>query len=297
MVPNLVAGSEVSGSPTRRADLPFLAACLTAAALLCGIAYPVLTWWYWEYTRPNSHYAHAFFVPALSAVMLWHLRQPLGQLPKQMAPAALALLLPALALLVFAQKSDMQALMSWSFLLTIVAAAWFVAGRAFVQTAAFPLGFLWLMAPLPGPLLNDLTLKMQMFSLVAATKLLGLLGFAPVRNGNIIQMEHYTMNVDVPCSGFQLLLRLLTFCLAFAYLTDGPKSRRVGLFLFSLPLSLAINAIRITSIGIVGERLGERAAHQFHDAGGILSLVLCMAVLFGFAKAMGCKTFAGQPIF
>jgi len=115
--------------------------------------------------------------------------------------------------------------------------------------------------------------------------------------GNMIYLEHYILFVDVPCSGFKLLLTLLTFSSAFAYLTDTTLFKRWSLFLISLPLSVLVNSIRIALIGIVGEAGGSSAATTFHDWSGMISLVLCAALLFSLAKALKCKTFAGHPIF
>jgi hypothetical protein len=33
------------------------------AGLLVLLAMPMLRWWYWEYTKPDSYYGYAFFVP------------------------------------------------------------------------------------------------------------------------------------------------------------------------------------------------------------------------------------------
>jgi len=302
-VPQIAPGA-AGTAPVRartRVDLPLAAACLSATALLAALAWPMLRWWFWEYTRPESYYGHAFFVPVLAAVMLWHRRGDLAAALAARDPRrsryALALLVPALVLLVLALKQEMQALQSQAFLLTLVGTVWLVAGGAFVRAAAFPLAFLWLMAPLPGPVLNDATLGIQSASTAAASKLLSLIGLANVRQGNILTLENYTMSVATACSGFNLLLRLLTFSAAFAFLTDMAPGRRLLLFAISLPLAVVINAIRIALIGVVGECLGASAAAAFHDWSGMISLVLCMAVLFGIAKALGCRTFAGQPLF
>jgi len=278
-------------------DVPFLLACGVATALLVVLSWPVLKWWHWEFTKPDSPYGHGYFVPVLAAVMLWHRRDALRNAGLRPAPLALALLLPGVFLLLLATKSDMQAVMSTALLVTLTASVWFVAGTRFVRAAAFPLAFLWTMAPLPGPVLNDATLKLQSLSVQGSALLLKAIGLSSVRQGNLVVMDSYTLNVDVPCAGFGLLLRLLTFSAAFAYLTDTSPTRRWLLFALSLPLSVAVNAVRIALIGVVGECLGASAANTFHDWSGLLSLVLCMAALFGTAKALGCRTFAGQPVF
>ena len=280
-----------------RQDWPTLAPFAAAAALLTALAWPVLSFWNYEYTKPESYYGHAPLIPLIVALMLWHRRDALRAAPKAPALGALALLLPALALLVFAIKTQAEAMESTGLLLTVCAGVWLALGARFVRAAAFPLAFLWLMAPLPGPVLNDSTLHVQMLSTVLADKLLHLMTFGTTLVGNVITMEDYSLFVDVPCSGFKLLLALLTFSAAFAYLVDGKPARRLLLFAFSLPLSLLVNSVRIALIGVVGECIGANAAHVFHDWSGLITLVLGFTALFGLAKGLGCRTFAGWAIF
>ena len=187
--------------------------------------------------------------------------------------------------------------MSAAFLIALIGGVWFLLGTRWLRAAAVPLLFLLAMAPLPGPVLNDLTLSMQGLSTTGAAHLLQILGFHPQQIGNFIKLEDFTLDVDVPCSGFKLLLRLLTFSAAFAYLSETTLGRRWGIFLFSLPLSVFINALRIALIGVVGECLGVSAARIFHDWSGLATTILCMAILLGFARSLGCRRFAGQPIF
>ena len=280
-----------------RQDWQTLAPFAVALVLLGVLALPVLRFWDYEYTKPESYYGHAPLIPLIVALMLWHRRDALRAVPKAPALGALVLLLPALALLVFAIKTQAEALESTGLLLAFMSSVWLALGTPFVRVAAFPLGFLWLMAPLPGPVLNDSTLHVQMLSTVLANKLLHLMTFGTTLVGNVITMDNYSLFVDVPCSGFKLLLALLTFSAAFAYLVDGKPARRLLLFAFSLPLSLLVNSVRIALIGVVGECIGAPAAHVFHDWSGLLTLVLGFIALFGLAKGLGCRTFAGWAIF
>ena len=268
-----------------------------AAVLLVILAWPVLLFWNYEYTAPESYYQHAPLIPFIVGLMLWHRRETLRAVPKAPTLLALLLLIPALALLVFAIKNEIPNLESAGLLLTVWSSVWLALGTRFVRAAAFPLLFLWLLAPLPGPLLNDATLHMQMMSTLLADKILHLMTFSTNLAGSVIHMEDFTFSVDVPCSGFKLLLAMLTFSAAFAYLVDGKPARRLALFLFSLPLSLGVNSIRIALVGVVGECVGSGAAHVFHDWSGMITLVLGFIVLFSLAKGLGCRTFAGWAIF
>jgi exosortase len=247
------AGAAVAGAHGARSGASILLPVAGAIALLAALAWPMLTNWYWQYTRPDSYYSHAFAIPFLAGLMLWHRRGALRAAPVKPCPAALSVFLPALALLVLAVETESHALMTWAFLLVMTSGVWFLVGTQAFRAAAFPLGFLWLMGPLPDSLLNDATHGMQMLSTVGAGKLLYFMAFSPVRDGNLIVMENFTLNVGTACSGFNLLLRLLTFSAAFAYLSDTTMARRWTIFLLSLPLSLAINVLRIALIGVAGE--------------------------------------------
>ena len=270
---------------------------MAAFALLCAIAWPTLVWWRIAYTGSESYYGHAPLIPFLVALMLWHRRGDLRAVPVRPCGGALALTGASLCLLVFAIKHEMQAIQSLAFLLCIFGGLWFSLGTRWMRVAWVPLLFLFAMAPLPGPVLNDLTQGMQHLSTVMASGILGITGFHPQQVGTVITLENYTLNVDVPCSGFKLLLRLLTFSAAGAYLFDTTLLRRWTIFLFSLPLSLFINGLRIALIGVVGDCLGPEKAASFHDWSGLVTTIACMAILFGFARSLGCRRFAGQPIF
>ena len=284
-------------SSLRRLDWPTLLPFGVSAVLLAILAWPVLRFWNYEYTKPESYYQHAPLIPFIVGLMLWHRREALRAIPKAPDLIALTLVLPGLALLIFAIKIQAEALESLGLLLTVWGSVWLSLGLRFVRAALIPLLFLWLMAPLPGPVLNDSTLRVQMLSTVLADKILHLLTFSTTLTGNVIQMDNYSLFVDVPCSGFKLLLALLTFSAAFAYLVDGQPAKRWALFAFSLPLSLLVNGVRIALIGVVGECVGTSAAHIFHDWSGMITLVLGFTALFGLAKGLGCRTFAGWAIF
>lgn len=282
---------------TRAFDWPTLLPFAVAVILLCAIAAPVLGFWWWEYSQPESYYAHAPAIPFIVGLMLWYRRKDLIAAPKRPAAWAAPLVAASLALLVFAVKRELEAVESTAFLLVIWTSVLMTLGPALFRAAAFPLLFLALMAPLPGPLLRDATFGMQNLSTTLAYKILRLCMFDAARSGNVITMDNFSLSVDVPCSGFKLLLAMTTFSAAFAYLVNGSVKKRLTLFLIALPLSLLVNSVRVALIGIVGDCLGAPTAHVFHDWSGMITVVLGFVVLFTLAKVLGCRTFAGWPIF
>ena len=292
--------STIPAAPTRTgaglrdpATLLLLAAAL---GLFLFLAWPRLLAWGRDYIQPDSYYAYGPLIPPLVGLMLWHRRRTLRGIPLTPSWMALGLLLPSLALLVAANKRELISLASAGVLLCFWGIVWFVLGTCWTRAAAFPLGFLLWMAPLPGPLLHDGTYDCQQFSTILANQTLHWLTFPTHLSGNIITLDHFTLFVDVPCSGMKMLLTLLMLGAACAWLTDGPPIRRFGLFLFSFPLSLTMNILRLTTLCVVGECLGAPAEHMIHDGSGAMTAGLGLLLLLLAARGIGCRTFAGWPL-
>ena len=276
--------------------MPDYAPVAVGIALLVALFWPTLHFWAFEY-RPDEYYAHGPIVPFLIGFLIWTDRRRIAAIPVRACYPALAGLIPSLALQVYAVKMGLLAIMSYSLVLSIWFTVLLLVGSALTRRLVFPLAFILLMVPLPGPMLNDLTLHLQDLSTVGASHLLSMLTYTNTCSGNIIQMENYKFFVDVPCSGFKTVLALLTFNAFFAKLVDGGTWRRIVLFLISVPLALAINTARIALIGFVGESFSDQAAHVFHDYSGMITLVLGFCALFALAKVLGCRRFAEWELF
>jgi exosortase len=278
-------------------DWRTIAMCCLALALFAALSWPLLTAWGREYVDPEGYYAHAPLIPAIVGLMFWSRRKELQGVDKRPSLWPLIVLAVALPLLVFTTRIFASSLATVAFFLVIWSSIVSLFGLKFFRAAAFPLLFLVTMAPLPGMLLTDCTHGLQDFSTYAAAGLLRLLSFTAVLDGNVIHMQNYSLFVDVPCSGFKILLALLTVNAALAYLFDGSPVKRTILFVLSVPIGLTINTVRIALIGMVGDCMGPAQAQSFHDWSGLLTWTLGVAVVLAIAKGFGCRTFAGWPLF
>ena len=268
-----------------------------AVGLLLGLAWPVLSFWCAEFTNPISFYSHGPLVPPMAALILWHSRDRLRVVPLAPAPIALTLLLPAGILLVQAVRIGSGWIGSLSFLLTFASSAWLLFGSRWMRIALPAFAFLLSMSPLPSTLLNQATLGLQMLSTIMAAHLLCLVGCHVAAVGTLITLSGFTLWVAAPCSGFKLLLSLLTFGAAFALLLDGSPARRLGLLLVTIPLSLAVNAVRVALIAIAGAWYGPSAAHQVDAQGALITLTLSFVALYLLARGLQCRALAGWPLF
>ena len=286
-------------TPTERPaiPLPYLLPFAAGIGLIIILYMPAFKWWWDEWMAPGSFYAHAIFVPFFVMVMIWRDRKKLAETHAEPSWSGLLLVVPAMLLLLVGKRLDVTVLQSFSFMMMVFAVSLLVFGKAKTRLLLFPLCFIIMMMPLiPDQLITTIAFPIQMLSAKLATLFLNIMTLHSVQQGTMIKMDNYMMSVELPCSGFKTLVSLLTFTAAFAYLVDGAMWKRWTLFFVTIPLSLFINALRITLIGVVGELISMKAAGIFHDYSGFIVLTLAFLFLFNFARVLKCERFLGIPL-
>ncbi len=253
--------------------------------------------WWWVWTGTGSFYAHAVFVPFFVAAMIWRMKDRLEAAPWKHAWSGSILIALAMVMLLIARDSEIKIIQSVSFVLTMFGVVMLLFGGKRTKLMLFPLLFVLTMIPIvPDQIINIIAFPVQLLSTKAAVVLLNALQLHAVRQGTEISTDNYQMAVEGACSGFRTLLSLLTFAGAFAYLIKAETWKKWLLFAVSAPLSLVVNSLRITFIGIVGELISKQAAATFHDYSGFLVLILAFLFLFNFARIIKCEDFLGVPL-
>jgi exosortase len=228
--------------------------------------------------------------------MIWRNRERLAAATWKPSWVGGLLILPTMALLLLGKQANVTVIQSLSFIGLVIGCVLLLAGTAKTRVLLFPLLFLVTMVPLfPDQLINVVAFPIQMKSTQIAAALLNFISLHAVREGTMIQLDNYKMAVEGACSGFKTLVSLLTFSAAFAYLVEGATWKRWTVFLITAPLSLLLNGLRITFIGIVGELFGNKAAATFHDYSGFIVLIMAFFILYNLAALMKCDNFLGIP--
>ncbi len=253
--------------------------------------------WWWVWTGTGNFYAHAVFVPFFVGVMIWRMKDRLLAAPWKHAWSGSILIAVAMVMMLIARDSEIKIIQSVSFVLTMFGVVMLLCGGKRTKLMLFPLFFVLTMIPIvPDQIINIIAFPIQLLSTRAAVMLLNLLQLHAVRHGTEITTDNYQMAVEGACSGFRTLLSLLTFSAAFAYLVKAELWKKWALFLSSAPLSLIVNSLRITFIGVVGELISKQAAATFHDYSGFLVLILAFLFLFNFARVLKCEDLLGIPL-
>jgi exosortase len=132
------------------------------------------------------------------------------------------------------------------------------------------------MAPTFPVFINQISFRLKTMAAFGSVSLAQALGVAVYRQGMDLYFPSGIMTIEGACSGLNSLIALMAMGALFAYMGSGPLWRRVVLFLFSLPIAVAANIVRISSLCVFAAlTTTERATGLFHDIGGF--------VLFGFA--------------
>src|ERR1700730_15220709 len=159
----------------------------------------------------------------------------------------------------------------------------FFAGWKMLRAVAFPLVFLVLMIPLPALIYNQVTFPLQLLASRLSSNCLELLGVPVLREGNVLVLPNYSLEVVEACSGIRSLMSLIALALAYGYFADRRLWARIVLVTLMLPIAVASNALRVVGAGVVtyfwGPQWAEGFFHFFQGWLVFVSAVLCMLLV------------------
>lgn len=173
-----------------------------------------------------------------------------------------------------------------SFVVLLGGLVWTFWGWQRLQTLAFPLLLMATMVPLPVILYNAVAAPLQLFASNVATNLAQLLGVAIYRDGNVIHLAHISLGVEEACSGLNSLSALMVASLLLGFLVCTRVSARVILFALSIPLSIAVNVLRVTGTAVIADFHEEFALGFYHSFSGWLVFIGGFAILYAMAKGL-----------
>src|SRR2546421_11426104 len=113
-------------APRRRIDLGAVLPFLVLIGLIGFLYINALNWWYYEWTALGTYYQHGVFIPFFVALMIWRDRERLRRLPLSRSWWGLALIVPAIAIAVFAHRAEVTSTLSISFIMFLVGAVLFL---------------------------------------------------------------------------------------------------------------------------------------------------------------------------
>ncbi len=230
----------------------------------------------------NPDMGHGFFVPVISAFIIWQRREELFAIKVRPSWWGLPLVLLGGVMVIVATLGVEVFLGRAAFVLTITGIVWLLGGTLILKRVGFPLFLLLFMIPIPEILYNRITFPLQLVASQFADNVLSALGVPVLREGNILELPNQRLSVVEACSGIRSLLSLTYLSLIYAYFFEKKISVRVLLFLATIPIAIVANGSRVALTGIISQIKPELAEGFFHESTGwvIFMLALLIMILF-----------------
>jgi exosortase len=148
------------------------------------------------------------------------------------------------------------------------------------RAAAFPLLFLFFMVPIPGWLLERIILLLQGGSADVAFLLLKASQIPVSRQGLVLSLPRFDIEVATDCSGIRSSLLLLVVTLVLGHLFLRSNWRKGLLALLVLPIAVAKNGFRIFGLSAIATAADPSFLHGYlHRYGGIPSFAFALGVV------------------
>lgn len=233
---------------------------------------------------------HGPIVLGVSAWLLWSKRKEFLALPDR--PAFLSgWLLMALAMLMYAlgRSQAFQQLEVAALILVVAAGALLFKGSAGLRLVWFPLFFLIFMIPLPGVLVQAVTIPLKTAVSYVAEIVMHAAGYPVARTGVILSVGQYQLLVADACAGLNSMFTLEAFGLLYMHVMGyTSKLRNIMLAVLVIPCAFAANIVRVIILILVTYYFGDEAGQGFvHGFAGMLLFVVAMFTLLGLDAFLG----------
>jgi exosortase len=261
---------------------------LYTLAILTIIAYiPTFIWMYDRWVAHDTYYSHGFLVPLICLFLVWLKRESLSKI--EVKPANLGWLFFLSGIIAHALSALLRVYFTsgFSLIVVLIGLVLLFLGKKFLKQILFPIFFLLFMIPAPLIAIANISFRLKIFASQVSTKIINMLGVPAIREGSIIKTMHSQMVVEDPCSGIRSLIALIALGCLMAYFSNISKTKKVIVFLCSIPIAVASNVIRIVALSLASEMYGSKfAMGWFHDTMGILVFVFAFFGLSLVAKLL-----------
>jgi exosortase len=268
---------------------PVLLLVLVTFSLYASILGAMVRQWY-----DDPNYSHGFFVPLFCGYLIWRKRRQFSGLKAQPSASGAILILGAMGVLLLGSLGSELFLQRISLVGLIVSLVVYFEGWRMFRLIAFPLLFLLFMIPLPAVVYNQIVFPLQLLASRFATSCLETINAFPVlREGNLLILDNYSLEVVDACSGIRSLTSLVALALGYSYLTERRIGIRVLLVLAMVPVAIVSNGIRVVITALLVNAFGMRAADGFlHLFSGWVIFLVSVGMLLLIHRAM--RALAGR---
>ena len=229
--------------------------------------------------------AHGPIVLAIACWLAWRKWPAMWQASegRRATAAGWPILIVCLLAYALGRSQDILLLETGSAIGVLVAILLLTRGAAAVKAQWFPLFFMLFMLPLPGVLVDALTMPMKMAVSYVAEHVLYGIGYPIARTGVILQIGQYKLLVADACAGLHTLFTLEALGLLYLNIVQRDSLfRNVTLACLIVPISFTANVIRVMALTLITYHLGDEAGQGFlHGFAGMVLFLTALLLIMG----------------
>jgi len=231
---------------------------------------------------------HGPIVLGISLWLLWRNWPAMLAAPQNTTNWAWPLIVFALLLYALGRSQDILLFEIGSVIWLLVGIGLLNFGHKAVRLQWFALFFMCFMVPLPGTVVDTVTMPMKMFVSYVAEHVLHWAGLPIARSGVILQVGQYQLLVADACAGLHTLLTLEALGLLYLNLVRRDSAlRNITLALLIVPISLTANVIRVMALTLITYYWGDAAGQGFlHGFAGMVLFLSALLLIVGFDSAL-----------
>ncbi|MEL6369757.1 MAG: VPLPA-CTERM-specific exosortase XrtD [Pseudomonadota bacterium] len=260
-----------------------LAASLLFIGLLFGDAILNL----WSRWGKQDELSHSYFIPLISAYLVWVNRETVKASVGNPSWAGLAIIGCGLTTFVLGQLTSIYLFQHIGLVIVIAGLVAGFGGMSLLRTVAAPVAFLFFAVPPPFWMITVLSWKFQEISSILGVWMIELMNIPVFLSGNIIDLGDYKLQVAEACSGLRYLFPFLSIGVMAAYMYRGKLWQKAVIVLSTIPITILMNSFRIAVTGALVQAYGpEHAEGALHFFEGWVVFLFCLAALFGIVALL-----------
>jgi exosortase D (VPLPA-CTERM-specific) len=231
----------------------------------------------------DEDYSYGFLIPLVSAYLIWDRRVLLKSIPLSSNRIGGLFFFFFLFVSVYGILGSSPSAVRPAIPFMLLAIVLFCFGTPVCKVLFFPLFFLIFMIPLPTAVQAGIGVPLKLVSTKLGAGILDVFGISAFVQGNIIDLGAIQLQVVDACSGLRYILPLLALGSLFACFFEKIKWKQAALVIFTIPIAVITNGIRIGATGFLSQKYGSGMAEGFfHAFSGWLVFMFAFVLLFGF---------------
>lgn len=246
----------------------------------------------------SDEYGHGPILLVIAAWLFWRIKPRLLDTPARPMPVlGWALLIAGLLLYTLGRILHVPSAEFLSQAIVIAGLLLLVKGPLALRAAWFAVVYLLFLVPLPGVLVDGLTLPLKQLISRYVVDLLYLSGYPIAREGAMITIGQYQLLVADACSGLNSMFSLAALGTLFMYLMARPGRAHNTLMLLAIvPIAFLANLARVVALVLITYHFGDEAGQGFlHGAAGIFLMLVALCAFFAFdAVLAGASRWASR---